>query len=422
MAEQSDSTTKAPKSSYKQLDELAQKHRVAVKCEYETHVEGFKALLRLGEETYIGIGSNKTSAKDHAAEAALEIWSVKSTPEKKPQEKTPVTTLNEYCQKYKIISSYEELDQDGELFACQLTLIYKKENGVNGEEEVYKGTGKSKKEAKHDSAFNALQRSYILQSVRGETVAPLSSRCYERKPAQSGYVLIVYFTKERKWAEKDETNIKEFMENVLRFQCDVVKDPTKDQLMRLLEGTADHLNRSSRNYYCFTLFIMGHGSSFGINTADKGKKKTISVEDILSHFKNDKIPEFTGKPKAFFIQCCRGGEHQETVVQPDDDRDDENDKVQVPTDGDVYIAHATTEGYKSYRHKAVGSVFIYNCMNIFEKNYSSMHIEEMMIDVRAVIALDPRWQRTKDSKLIAQMPCSWSTLTKRFYLIPACNI
>ena len=61
----------------------------------------------------------------------------------------------------KIISSYKELDKDGEVFACQLTLIYKKENGVNGEEEVYKGTGKSKKEAKHDSAFKA------LQSVRG---------------------------------------------------------------------------------------------------------------------------------------------------------------------------------------------------------------------------------------------------------------
>ena len=65
----------------------------------------------------------------------------------------------------KIISSYDELDKDGELFACRLTL--KKENGVNGEEEVYKGTGKSKKDAKHDSAFKTLQRSYILQSVRG---------------------------------------------------------------------------------------------------------------------------------------------------------------------------------------------------------------------------------------------------------------
>lgn len=76
-------------------------------------------------------------------------------------------------------------------------------------------------------------------------------------------------------------------------------------------------------------------------------------------------------------------------------------------------------GYRSYRHKAVGSIFIYNCASIFEKNYPSTHLEEMMIDVKAVTALDPRWRRNKDTKEIAQMPCSWSTLTKRFYLIAA---
>ena len=74
-------------------------------------------------------------------------------------------------------------------------------------------------------------------------------------------VLLIMKTYPTLGAEKDETNIKEFMENVLRFRCDVVKDPTKDQLMRILEGTAVHLNRFSRNYYCFTFFIMGHGSS-----------------------------------------------------------------------------------------------------------------------------------------------------------------
>ena len=73
-----------------------------VTCEHENEEDGFKAILRIGEETYIGIGSSKKSAKDQAAEKALEIWSVKSTPEKKSQEKTPVTTLNEYCQKYKV--------------------------------------------------------------------------------------------------------------------------------------------------------------------------------------------------------------------------------------------------------------------------------------------------------------------------------
>lgn len=34
---------------------------------------------------------------------------------------------------------------------------------------------------------------------------------------------------------------------------------------------------------------------FGIRTVDKGKKRTISVDDILENFKNNKIPAFTGK-------------------------------------------------------------------------------------------------------------------------------
>lgn len=34
---------------------------------------------------------------------------------------------------------------------------------------------------------------------------------------------------------------------------------------------------------------------FGIRTVDKGKKRTISVDDILENFKNNRIPAFTGK-------------------------------------------------------------------------------------------------------------------------------
>lgn len=51
----------------------------------------------------------------------------------------------------------------------------------------------------------------------------------------------------------------------------------------------------------------------------------------------------TGKPKVFFLQCCRGELHQDTVVQPDSD-DEDSDKLRVPADGDILIAHATTEG------------------------------------------------------------------------------
>lgn len=74
---------------------------IQIKVDYETHTEGFLATLHLGDETFTGTGSNKTSAKDRASEEALELWSFKSTPPKKGTEKTAVTELNELCQRLK---------------------------------------------------------------------------------------------------------------------------------------------------------------------------------------------------------------------------------------------------------------------------------------------------------------------------------
>ncbi|XP_061186552.1 caspase-3-like [Saccostrea echinata] len=422
MTEKSDFAPKTPKSSYKQLDELAQKNRTVIFSKFDQHPEGFLASLTLGEEVYTGIGSNKTTAKDKAAEAALEIWSTKITPEKK-QDKTPVTKLNELCQQNRNIKHrYEELDKDADDFVFRVLIMLENEEGKVETEEEHKGKGRSKKDAKQNSASMALQRSYILQSftgvvpvVKNDTCFSPVGRLYECRPRQTGYVLIVYFSIERDWADVDVDNIKRFMENTLRFRIEVVKDPTKDELIKVLEATYRHLNDHSSAYYCFTFFLMGHGSQFGVRTADKGKKKmTISVDEILEYFKNNKMPEFTGKPKMFFLQCCRGESLQETLIQPDTDEED-SDKIRVPTDGDILIAHATTEGYKAYRFKDIGSIFIFNCIKTFEDSYTTMHLEDMMIDVKAVIALDPRWRRTKEH---AQMPCTWSTLTRRFYFLP----
>lgn len=39
-----------------------------------------------------------------------------------------------------------------------------------------------------------------------------------------------------------------------------------------------------------------------------------------------------------------------------------------------------------------------------------------MIDVKADIARIPAWKNNDKKNEIAQMPCTWSTLTKKFYL------
>lgn len=54
------------------------------------------------------------------------------------------------------------------------------------------------------------------------------------------------------------------MESKLKFECDVVKDPTKGELTEVLESTSRHLNDHANAYYCFTCFLMGHGSQVSI--------------------------------------------------------------------------------------------------------------------------------------------------------------
>lgn len=54
------------------------------------------------------------------------------------------------------------------------------------------------------------------------------------------------------------------MEGTLRYNCNVVQDLDKKTLIKTLENTAKALNDRSREYFCFTLFIMGHGSKVGV--------------------------------------------------------------------------------------------------------------------------------------------------------------
>lgn len=92
-------------------------------------------------------------------------------------------------------------------------------------------------------------------------------------------------------------------------------------------------------------------------------------------------------------------------------------KFKIPTDGDIFIAFSTADGHVSIRCEKEGSHFIKSCATIFEKNYSTLHLEEMMIDVKADIARKQEGEEAViNNRTVAQMPCTWSTLTRRFYL------
>lgn len=289
---------------------------------------------------------------------------------------------------------------------CSIVLTYKTAKGIICEEE-FEGHGRSVKEAKENTASKALIRSSTLQTVKHG-----SCRRYERQGSQTGYVLVICFRFDREGAEKDVERILSFMQDQLKYTCLVCYDPTTKDLQRILKQTAQHLRDNTRDYFCFTLFIMGHGNKRGIRTKDS----IISEKEIIYEFRNENLPQFVGKPKAFFIQCCRGGAHQEMVYQADFDDDDQlfEDFV-APADGDIYVANATTEGYAAFRNRKWGSVFIFHCIETFKKDYSNTHLEEMMIDVKANIAFRLDLKKGQSIVKLSQMPITTTTLTKRFF-------
>lgn len=300
---------------------------------------------------------------------------------------------------------YTLLDQ-AETCVYTIVITYETTKGIIYEEE-FKGNGRSLEEAKGNTASKALNRSSTLQSVRHG-----SCRRYERQGSQTGYVLVICFRSKRQGAEKDVERILSFMQDQLKYTCLVCYDPTTKDLQQILEQTAQHLRHNTRDYFCFTLFIMGHGNERGIRTKDS----IISEKEIIYEFRNENLPQFVGKPKAFFIQCCRGGAHQEMVYQADFDDDDQLfvDFV-APADGDIYVANATTEGYAAFRNPNWGSVFIFHCIETFKRDYSNTHLEEMMIDVKANIALHSDLNKDQSIVKLPQMPITTTTLTKRFF-------
>lgn len=64
---------------------------------------------------------------------------------------------------------YDEAVSVGDEFVCKLVIIHGKEEGGDDEEE-HEGKGRSKKDAKHNAASVALQKSDILQSFMDGTM------------------------------------------------------------------------------------------------------------------------------------------------------------------------------------------------------------------------------------------------------------
>ncbi|VDI38397.1 caspase 7 [Mytilus galloprovincialis] len=238
---------------------------------------------------------------------------------------------------------------------------------------------------------------------------PDSAKYVYANSGQKGLMLILNFSRDREGSTDDVEKLKSFFEDKFKFEIETLSDLKKEVLQKeLTEFRDEYLNssRHAKKYYCFVCVIMSHGNEKGIMTDDR---QPITMDEITSYFKNKETPHFIGKPKIFLVQACRGSATQ-PVVTPDDWPED---TMSVPHDADILIAYATTPGYKCFRTKYsdIGAWFIHVLLEEIEESYESDHLEDMLISVRHRLAIDEEWRRSD----FCQMPCTWTTLTKRLF-------
>jgi len=160
------------------------------------------------------------------------------------------------------------------------------------------------------------------------------------------------------------------------------------EILKSFAQSSKHLNAQS----CI-LCLMSHGEEGSLTAQDGGK---IYLDQVYNLFSNINCPNLAGKPKLFFIQCCR----DDPVLGPVDDpgcqidlepiifdEEDECDSLNhLPTMSDMLIGFPSQKGYTAFRKPHVGSWYMNALVDIFSKHAKDTDLCSMLNMVNGCVA------------------------------------
>ncbi|XP_041465967.1 caspase-3-like [Lytechinus variegatus] len=270
----------------------------------------------------------------------------------------------------------------------------------------------------------------MKQAILTDTSIELNREmCYPMDKPDKGIAFILnnYLFKADRAFERKGSNID--LVNVKHVFKEIGYSPKEAQNLTA-EGIRMELNSLKKNilhsHTSVVLVFMSHGVPEGILGTDQ---KVVTVEEIKNMFSGNNCPALIGKPKIMFFQACRGDKVTPCASpnnkRPEEGPENSNDIVstdgstrdgrvelatdegesskpdrsmvkaspdniegsEVDTDGgvpdnaDVYIAHATPEGYFSLRDKQNGSWFIQALCEELIASAHAHHLDDIMMKV-----------------------------------------
>ncbi|PAA90657.1 hypothetical protein BOX15_Mlig032996g1, partial [Macrostomum lignano] len=168
-------------------------------------------------------------------------------------------------------------------------------------------------------------------------------------------------------SEKDVQRLKELFQNSFRYHFCCRIDPDVQEVKKFLKLIKEMME-ANKKFSCLVVFVMSHGIEDCIELADGQKLKYW--DDIVLPFLDGCMRD---RPKIFFFQCCRGDLLQQAVtsapreVYADGPAPRESPPTSQQDNCDLYVCHATFQGFAAIRVGDSGSWFIQTMCDVLER-------------------------------------------------------
>uniref|UniRef100_A0A914HKG2 Uncharacterized protein n=1 Tax=Globodera rostochiensis TaxID=31243 RepID=A0A914HKG2_GLORO len=259
-----------------------------------------------------------------------------------------------------------------------------------------------------------------------------SRKVYSNSSSPRGLALIIAndkFTNRRLPArpgsDVDVKNIKKLLAG-LGYDIFANRNETAEQMMTTIKKFSKF--KDHEKAHSTMIFVLSHGRYDEIMGSDG---QSVNVHDFVGQLNADNCRFLIGKPKLFFLNCCRGALHdlgtspgpststskKETALRR---RSKSRSKVTTEEffhqsiNVDFMVAHSSFPHYISWRCTANGSWFIQAICKVFSEKAAQTDLLTMMTEVNALV------QRLEchEDKREKQAPETRFSLTKSFFFNP----
>ena len=177
--------------------------------------------------------------------------------------------------------------------------------------------------------------------------------------------------KTRDGNQNDEDNLSKTFQ-YLGYTVVIYQDCKKEEMVEIFKTIAKRTELEDHD--SFVCCILSHGREGNIQAVDD---EYVDLKEITSQIKDCKA--LNGKPKMFFIQACRGDEHDLGTVKHDGICEESMPKI--PKEADFFFGYATPRGYAARLRRKNGSYYMKALCETFcqyAKHANLVHMHTMI--------------------------------------------